>query len=169
MAELKARGYADAIDHLPHDAKARSLATGRTLVETLIALGRRPQLVPAHKIMDGINAARVTLRDCWFDAEKCRDGLEALRQYRTDFDEKTRSFKDSPRHDWSSHAADSFRYLSMAWREVAAPAPAPAPKRLFIPVEEMTFDDWVRSDPRSNRGGADWTRGGHRRDRDDRV
>lgn len=145
VAELKARGYAGATDHLPHDAKARSLATGRTLVETLIALGRRPQLVPAHKVMDGINAVRQTLPHAWFDAEKCRDGLEALRQYRVDYDEKTRAFKDTPRHDWSSHSADSFRYLAMSWRAIAAPVPGPPPKRLFIPAQEMTYTNRPKS------------------------
>jgi hypothetical protein len=61
----------------------------------------------------------LTLPRCWFDADKCKDGLEALRQYQTEFDEKTRAFKDTPKHDWTSHTADAFRYLAMAWRELA--------------------------------------------------
>ena len=72
--------------------------------------------------MDGVNAARLSIPKCWFDREKCRDGLEALRQYRADYDEKQRTFKDAPRHDWSSHSADAFRYMCMAWREMAPPS-----------------------------------------------
>jgi hypothetical protein len=68
--------------------------------------------------MDGINAARLTLPRCRFDASRCRGGLEALRQYRADYDERARMFRDRPRHDWTSHTADAFRYLAMAWKEM---------------------------------------------------
>lgn len=37
-------------------------------------------------------------------------------------------FDDKPLHDWTSHAADAFRYLAMAWKEMAPPAPKPPPK-----------------------------------------
>jgi hypothetical protein len=57
--------------------------------------------------------------------ERCKDGIEALRQYRADFDEKTRAFKDTPKHDWTSHTADAFRYLCMAWREQVKPVEKP--------------------------------------------
>lgn len=120
-AELGARGYAWGDDWVPHDARVRSLETGRTRVETLQALGRNPRLVPDHRLMDGINAVRVSFPRIFIDAERCKFGIEALRQYRTDFDEKTKAFKNQPRHDWTSHAADSFRYMAMAWREIAAP------------------------------------------------
>ena len=125
VAEIEARGYRQGIDYVPHDAKVRSLETGRTRIETLVSLGRKPMLVPNHKIMDGINAARLTMPRIWFDAVKCKDGIEALRQYRADFDEKTRALKDTPKHDWTSHTADAFRYLCMAWREQAKPEDKP--------------------------------------------
>jgi phage terminase large subunit len=67
-------------------------------------------------------------------------GLEALRQYRADFDERTKAFKDKPRHDWTSHAADAFRYLAMAWRKRANPKSIP-PKPLFKPLDEITWDE----------------------------
>lgn len=134
VAEIEARGYPKGTDYVPHDAKVRSLETGRTRVETLIALGRKPMLVPNHKIMDGINAARLTMPRIWFDADRCKDGIEALRQYRADFDEKTRAFKDAPKHDWTSHTADAFRYLCMAWREQAKPVEPDA----IPPVKAIT-------------------------------
>jgi hypothetical protein len=134
VAEIEARGYPKGVDYVPHDAKVRSLETGRTRVETLISLGRKPLLVANHKIMDGINAARLTMPRIWFDAVKCKDGIEALRQYRADFDEKTRAFKDAPKHDWTSHTADAFRYLCMAWREQAKPEEKPE----LPPVKAIT-------------------------------
>ena len=115
---LERRGYEYGDDWVPHDARVRELGTGRTRVETLASLRRRPRLVPNHRVMDGINAARLSLSRVYFDGEKCRDGIEALKQYHAEFDEKVNTFKDAPHHDWTSHAADAFRYLCMAWREI---------------------------------------------------
>lgn len=154
VAEISARtqGVARGTDWLPHDARVRSMDTGRTRVETLVQLGRKPRLVPDHKPMDGINAARLTLSRCWFDAERCKAGLEALRQYRADYDEKTRTFRDSPRHDWTSHTADAFRYLAMAWREIA-PQPVPEPgRRLAVGASNTaTFNDLWQTAPSHGR------------------
>lgn len=125
---IKAKPYQPADDWVPHDAKVRELGTGRTRVETLKELGCKPRLVPAHKVEDGINAARVGFPRFWFDEVKCRYGLEALRQYRTEFDEKTKAFKNTPKHDWTSHSADAVRYAAMAWKELR---PEPKPKDIM--------------------------------------
>ena len=63
--------------------------------------------------MDGINAARITIASSWFDADKCYDGLEMLRAYRADYDDKRKAFTDRPRHDFSSHGSDAG---SATWR-----------------------------------------------------
>lgn len=133
-AVLASKPYVYKTDWLPHDARVKELGTGRTRVETLMSLGRKPTIVPAHTVMDGINAVRLTLPRVWFDRFKCAEGIEALRQYQADYDEKLRTFKDSPRHDWSSHPADAFRYLAMAYREIAAPAPPPPPEEIKLPT-----------------------------------
>ena len=138
VAELEARGYKYGHDFVPHDARARQLGTGRTLLETLIGMKRKARVVIDHKIMDGINAARVSFPKVWFDRDKCRFGLEALRQYRADYDEKTRAFKDTPKHDWSSHSADAFRYLCMAWRELRAEPAREKPKNFTYTADEKT-------------------------------
>jgi phage terminase large subunit len=141
-AVLASKPYKYGTDWVPHDAKVRSLETGRTRIETLIGLKRFPRLVPNHNFDDGVNAARVTLPRVWFDRDRCRDGIEALRQYRTEFDEKTKAFKNSARHDWTSHTADAFRYLCMAWRSIAIPEKKePPPMR---GAENMTVDELLR-------------------------
>lgn len=121
---LNTRPYRYGLDFVPHDARAVEIGTGRTRIETLIGLGRNPRLVPDHRVMDGINAARMTLPRAWFDAENCKHGVEALRQYRAEYDEKTRAFRDTPKHDWTSHFADAWRHLAMAWRTEFAAEPA---------------------------------------------
>jgi len=129
---LKGRDYQWGDDWVPHDAKVKELGTGRTRVETLINLGRKPRLVPDHQVMDGINAGRLLMSRCWFHKTRCSDGIEALRQYRADFDEKLKTFKNEPRHDWASHSADAFRYLAMAYRQIEPVIPKPRPKGLVV-------------------------------------
>ena len=143
-AVLAAKPYRYGTDYLPHDAEARQLGTGRSIWETLHSLTSRiPRVLPKQNIMDGINAARVTIASAWFDAERCNAGLEALRAYQADYDERRKVFSDRPRHNWASHSSDSFRYLSLAWREMQ-PAKPPAP-----PV-----DTWTRAWQQSERSGA---------------
>jgi hypothetical protein len=128
-AVLASKPYTYGIEWLPHDAMARQMGTGRSIFETLRTLtNRHPRLVPKLSVMDGINATRVTLARAWFDAERCHDGLEALRAYRADYDDKARVFHDRPKHDWSSHGSDAARYMSLAWQELQPAKPKPPPR-----------------------------------------
>lgn len=102
--------------YVPHDAKVKEWGSGRTRIEQMEALGLKPELVPQHGLMDGIGAVRETLARVKFDKTKCADGIEALKQYRTEWDEVRKVSKPTPLHDWTSHAADSMRYLAMAWQ-----------------------------------------------------
>ncbi len=135
---IAGKPYAHGQDWVPHDAMVRELGTGRTRVETMKELGLKPCLVPGHKLMDGINAARLTFPRIWFNGVRCASGLESLRQYRADYDEKTKAFRDQPKHDWTSHGADAFRYMAMAWREAV---PEPAPKPPGRTIHEMTLNE----------------------------
>lgn len=117
---LRAKRYNISTCFVPHDAKVKEWGSGRTRIEQMEALGLKPELVPDHRLMDGIGAAREVLARCRFDAVRCQDGIEALKQYRADFDEERKVLKPTPRHDWTSHGADAFRYLAMA----AAPPPS---------------------------------------------
>jgi hypothetical protein len=115
----KPYNYADQI--LPHDAEVSELGTGKTRIETLASLGlSKTRVIPKASIDDGINAARLLIPRCWFDAKKCKQGIEALKMYRAEYDDKAKTLRSRPLHDWSSHAADSFRYLAMGLREAPA-------------------------------------------------
>lgn len=112
-AELQKRGHLYGQHIVPHDAEVRELGTGKTRIETLSSLGINATVVQRHKVDDGINAARLLIARCWFDAVKTKQGVTALRNYRREWDAKKKVFKTSPLHDWSSHGADAFRYLAM--------------------------------------------------------
>lgn len=99
--------YGDTI--LPHDASARELGSGKSRVETLDSMGvRNVRVLPRGTVDDRINAVRMALPMFWIDAEKCARGLEALRQYRREYDDRLRDFRNRPLHDWASHGADAF-------------------------------------------------------------
>jgi len=98
--------------YLPHDANVRELGTGVSRVETAQSLGMRTSIVPKLPVEDGINAVRMVLSRCWFDHEKCKYGIDALRQYRWATTERG-EIKNKPEHSWCSHAADSFRYFAV--------------------------------------------------------
>lgn len=101
----------------PHDAAARLQDEhGRTRVEILHSLGIRMRVLANSSTDDGIEAVRVLLPRCWFDRDKCARGIEALRQYRREYDDKLKTFRSKPLHDWTSHPADAFRYLAVGLR-----------------------------------------------------
>ena len=118
---LRAKPYTYANHFLPHDAENREWTNGKSRLDTLKALGLHGcKVIPRLAVDDGINAVRLLLPTVRFDAEKCKSGLESLRQYRREYDENKRVFKPSPLHDWTSHDADAFRYLAVGLEPDAA-------------------------------------------------
>jgi phage terminase large subunit len=133
---VHAKPYEPGIDFVPHDAKVKEWGTGRTRVETMESLHLRPQLVPMASFLDGINAARLTLKKAVFHP-RCEDkGLAALEQYRREWDDEKKTFKATDVHDWTAHLSAAFRYLSLSWRNVVEvieePKRVPKPGQ-FIP------------------------------------
>jgi hypothetical protein len=98
---------------LPHDARARNLQTGRSMVEQFLKEDIRPNIVPTHKVRDRLMATRKMFPRISIESENegCQDLLEALKGYRRKWDEKNLMFEDQPLHDWCSDYADSFGYL----------------------------------------------------------
>jgi hypothetical protein len=116
---ILAKPYNFGKHYLPHDARAKTLAAaGKSVIEQLaVHFGINSlAIVPDLSVQDGIQAVRKVLPQCWFDADKCSEGIEALRQYQREYDEDKKAFRQTPRHDWCSHPADAFRMLSIAWR-----------------------------------------------------
>lgn len=97
----------------PHDVRNRSLSTGITRQQTLTDLGCDVVVAPKTDLMDGIELARRFIQKCRWDKLNCFRGIEALRMYRSDYDDKRGVLSLRPVHDWTSHPADSFRYLAV--------------------------------------------------------
>jgi len=117
---LQERGYIYEQHILPHDVRVRELGSGKSRLEVLDSLGiRNVEIAPMLMIDDGIQAVRSMLDRCWFDEKKCEKGIDCLINYSRDYDENGKTWRSRPRHDWSSHSADSFRYLAIGYRPMA--------------------------------------------------
>lgn len=119
---------------LPHDVEVRELGTGTTRLDMLRQLGLKVRVLKALPVADGIEAARALLPRCWFDQVKCARGLDALRLYRPHFDARNNQFSARPVHDWTSHAADAFRYLALGLPRARPPLAAPVPAKEYDPL-----------------------------------
>ena len=147
LAEIEKRetehGWRRGHDYVPHDAKVKEFGSGRTRVETMIAVGLHPILVPIASLDDGINAVRRTLPLCVFHPRCEEIGIAALEQYRREWDDEMKCFKPKPLHDWTSNPADAFRYLAQGWK------PAPLKKS-----KEPVMTGWrIPPPPERRRGG----------------
>lgn len=114
---VKSRPYKVGKVWLPHDARAKSLQTGKSIIEQFLASGITPQIVTEMSLQDGIEAARLILPDCYFDETVTYDGVDHLRAYMREWDERTQTYRNKPKHDQHSHASDAFRYLALAARK----------------------------------------------------
>jgi hypothetical protein len=149
-------GYKYGTHWLPHDARAKTLSSGGKSVIEQIATKipiETLKIVPNLSLQDGIQASRMALQRAWFDT-KCQEGIECLRQYQREYDEDKKVFRDKPRHDWTSHGADAWRYLSIAYREEEKPILKDhSIKGLYVGQTDVTLNEmWaVSPKPRSGR------------------
>jgi len=122
---LRDKGYEYGLHWVPHDARPKTLAGGgKSIYQQFLAedVGNFA-IVPSLDKEDGIQAARATLKQCYFDKDKCGDAVEHLKSYRRSYDEVKKTFSVQPVHDEHSHAADAFRYLSLTWRQSKSQVP----------------------------------------------
>jgi phage terminase large subunit len=114
---LKQKRYIYGKHYAPHDIEVRELSSGKTRREVARGLGIQFEIAPKVSIEDGIEAARTLLPRCYFDQARCDLGLNALRSYHKEWDDKLGTWKQKPVHDWASHGSDAFRYLALSFRE----------------------------------------------------
>tara|TARA_R110000868_G_scaffold5782_1_gene33961 strand:+ start:29044 stop:30381 length:1338 start_codon:yes stop_codon:yes gene_type:complete len=99
---------------LPHDARAKNLQTGKSIVEQFLKEELEVRMIPNHKVRDGISAARKLFPTVTIDSETTGDLVEALKGYRRTWDDNLLKFSDVPLHNWCSDFADCFRYFALA-------------------------------------------------------
>lgn len=156
---IRSKPYTYRKHWLPHDARARSFQTGKSTIELTIeefgagAVAITPELL----VDDGISATRSMMEQkhglfrihprC---AEPIRNdsggeqhpgGVEALREYRFEWDEEKKCFKPKPLHNWASNPADACRYVACAHQNAGILVkPADPPPRV-TPKPPQTIDE----------------------------
>lgn len=153
---INSKDYEYDTHFLPHDARAKTMASGgKSTIEQLsdkIPL-ESLKIVPNLSVQDGIQASRMALTRAWFDAEKCEQGIECLRQYQREYDDDKKMFRDKPRHDWASHGADAFRMLAVAWKEQEKIEAIDKPIRgIVVGNNDITMDEMWQSVPKTSNG-----------------
>ncbi len=136
------KAYVYGRHNLPHDAEQRRVeAAGKSIRDQLAAVveHRTINIVPNESLETGIQAVRAMLPVVSMDADRCEDGIEALRQYQREWDEERKVFAARPLHNWCSHPADAFRYLALSWRVDAALPPPPK-----VGIKPFT-EEWLLS------------------------
>lgn len=125
---------------IPHDGKAHTFATRRSTVEQFLDEDFPIKICPKLGVQHGIDAARKILPLCTIDSDLCYDGVEALRAYRRMYNELSKSFSDSPLHDWASNGADAFRYMSLVCLESTEMGTVAMPNEPIMKPPEYTLD-----------------------------
>lgn len=140
---------------LPHDARPRRLGMGgKSILQQFTDedVGRF-SFVPNLDRQEGIYAARATFPLCHFDAERCAEGIESLRHYHREWSEENQKFSDQPAHDWASHAADAWRYLSLSWKHAKNAQPStPLTTRLMRQsIQQLTYGEIAKKHMKTKR------------------
>ncbi len=118
---------------LPHDARPRRLGMGgKSILQQFNeaarkyeGLGQFALIQSKLDVQEGVQAARKTFQRVRFHATFCDLGISALRHYHREWDPELKKYNDTPVHDWSSHGADAWRYVSLSWNQSKQPKNEP--------------------------------------------
>ena len=145
-AVIRERGWKPwGTDYVPQDAKVMEWGSDRTRIEAMISHGLSPKVVPRHDKLDGINAARITIGKSVFHPRCEEHGISALEQYRREWNDERKQFNATELRDWTTHLADAFRYLAMAWKEFQPSneiKPDPIAEMLKPLTWDQVMDEW---------------------------
>jgi hypothetical protein len=155
----------------PHDIKHKELTTGKSRLETARGLGIDFEVVPSISVEDGIDLARSAFNRLWVDKTKCELWVDLIGQYHFETDEKRGVFTKRPVHDFTSHAADEFRYAAIVEDQMNSEAEVIDTPRRQPPVNDEYVGDvdieWDQPDGMGKHPvfrGIDIGKMGHRKD-----
>jgi len=127
--ELRSRGYKNALCVLPHDGVAANTITGRRYEDHVRDAGFDVEVIANQgrgAASMRIEAVRRIFPKIWFNETTTEAGRDALGYYHERKDE-ARNVGLGPDHDWSSHAADAFGLMAVAYE-----APRPGRERKAV-------------------------------------
>lgn len=129
VAVMRNKSYSYWEHWLPHDADYRVqweiIETKKAMFERLWL--KNIKITPNIRIDDWIQATKWCFNNMWFDKDKCEYGINALKSYVYDYNDKKKTWSNEPKHDWASHTSDALRYLGIVYNNmIKAKAPQKA-------------------------------------------
>ena len=117
-ALLTERGYKYDEIVLPHDGTKKNPQTLMSFKKHFEKAGFKVRVLTRTKDPWGdIVATRAFFQRLYINEMKTEHFLDCIANYRREFDENNEVFKNVAKHDWTSHFADSLRYLATGWRD----------------------------------------------------
>lgn len=133
IAWLHSKGYTKekADIYLPHDGATNDRVYDVSFESAFRAAGYSVTVIPNQgkgAARMRIESARRVFPSIWFDEQTTEGGREALGWYHEKKSEDDREIGLGPNHDWSSHGADAFGLMAVAY-EMPSDKPEPQPYR----------------------------------------
>ena len=111
---IKEKDYIYDKHFAPHDIDVQEFSSGKTRRDVAYQLGINFRILPKLPLEDGIHSLKMVLPRCYFNLDKSKKLIDALKHYHRKYNEKMRMFNNKPVHDWSSHACDAMRYMAIS-------------------------------------------------------
>lgn len=128
LIECQRRGYVYGIDNLPHDGvdallhrkgmMGNNQDKSATIQTMMRDAGRTVAVGPKLGKQDRIRFVRSKFPQCRFDAEKCAEGIQALKSYQWDRDTDEKPGEPKPLHNFASHPADAFMEACVSVKDI---------------------------------------------------
>lgn len=113
IKECKNKPYVYGKHFAPHDIRHKEITSGKTRFDTALKHGWKFEVVPSLSVKEGIDKGKLFFSRLWLDENNCSNWLDAISQYRQEWDDKRGAFRGNPYHDWTSHGADVHRYAAL--------------------------------------------------------
>lgn len=99
----------------PADIKVREWGGGAiTRFEKARQLDLNFTILDQIPVQDGIENVWTHFDKFWIDDERCRSLIDAIENYRREWDEKKQMYSSKPVHNWASNFCDALRYMCAA-------------------------------------------------------
>ncbi|MHA1401137.1 MAG: hypothetical protein ACTSQE_12380 [Candidatus Heimdallarchaeaceae archaeon] len=119
---LREREYNYAVHYLPHDGKKREAATGSTFVQVARESGYEFDVIDnTLSVLEGIEKVRGIFPRIFIDKDKCDYLIKCLLEYHSEWDDKSKIFRNRPLHNWASHTCDAVRMMAISLDRLKGP------------------------------------------------
>lgn len=106
------RFYRYHLHNQPHDAAYKlQAARGRSFAQQCHEFGIKAVVIQPTNQETAIQSTRKLFPQYYFDSERCKDGLNVLRNYQFEYDTDNQVLRKLPKHNWASHGAKAIEIV----------------------------------------------------------